>query len=68
MFSRGMTRGDAYFHLLLAGCVIGGTLAAQSVGSSLWESNNRGVRPQVFSQLPALDLSHGRRIAIHFYL
>lgn len=43
MFSRGMSRGDAYFHMLLAGCVIGGTLFAQSAGSALWQSHNRGV-------------------------
>ena len=45
MFSRGMTRGDAYFHVLLAGCVIGGTLFAERAGSALWDSHNRGVRP-----------------------
>jgi hypothetical protein len=43
LFSKGMTAGDAYFHLLLAGCVVGGTLLAQGVGASLWQSHNSGV-------------------------
>ena len=43
LFSKGMTAGDAYFHLLLAGCVVGGTLLAQGVGESLWQSHNSGV-------------------------
>ena len=43
IFSKGMTAGDAYFHLLLAGCVVGGTLLAQGVGDSLWQSHNSGV-------------------------
>ena len=43
MFSRSMTAGDAYFHLLLAGCVVGGTLLAQGVGESLWQNHNSGV-------------------------
>lgn len=37
-------RGDAMFHLLLAGCLVGGTIFAGSVGTSLWQSNNQGVR------------------------
>ena len=41
-----MTRGDAYFHLLLAGCVVGGTLFAQSAGTALWNSHNQGVSTQ----------------------
>ena len=44
MFSKGMTRGDAYFHLLLAGCAVGGTLFAQGIGESLWQRHNSGVR------------------------
>ena len=49
VFSKGMTRGDAYFHLLLAGCLVGGTLFAQGIGESLWQRHNSGVRIALLS-------------------
>ena len=44
VFTRNMSPADAYFHLLLATCLVGGTLLAQGIGESLWHRHNSGVR------------------------
>ncbi len=41
---RGMTRVDGYFHLLLAGALVGGLLFMNTAGESMWNSMNKGVR------------------------
>lgn len=41
---RGMTRYDAYFHLLLAGALVGGLLFMNTAGEAVWNSLNKGVR------------------------
>ena len=43
-FLRGMTRYDAYFHMLLAGALVGGLLFMNTAGESAWNSLNKGVR------------------------
>ena len=42
-FLRGMTRYDAYFHLLLGGALVGGLLFMNTAGETLWNSRNKGV-------------------------
>ena len=56
VFSKSMTRGDAYFHLLLAGCAVGGTLFAQGIGESLWQRHNSGVRTRNCASCFAISL------------
>ncbi len=41
---RGMTRVDGYFHLLLAGALVGGLLFMNTAGESMWNNMNKGVR------------------------
>lgn len=36
------SRGDAVFHAILAGCLVGATLFGGYFGTSLWQLNNRG--------------------------
>lgn len=46
-FLRGMTKYDAYFHLLLGGVVVGGFLFMGTAGEAMWASMNRGVTAHV---------------------
>lgn len=42
-FLRGMTKHDAYFHLLLGGVLVGGFLFMGTAGEAMWASMNKGV-------------------------
>lgn len=46
---RNMTRVDTYFHLLLAGSLVGGLLLMNTAGESMWNSVNKG---KLFKDLP----------------
>ncbi|KAL0035293.1 hypothetical protein WJX79_010674 [Trebouxia sp. C0005] len=49
---RGMTRVDGYFHLLLAGALVGGLLFMNTAGESMWNSMNKG---KLFKDIPRRD-------------
>ncbi|DBA97435.1 hypothetical protein WJX77_005859 [Trebouxia sp. C0004] len=49
---RGMTRVDGYFHLLLAGALVGGLLFMNTAGESMWNSMNKG---KLFKDIPRHD-------------
>lgn len=49
---RGMTRVDGYFHLLLAGALVGGLLFMNTAGESMWNSMNKG---KLFKDIPCQD-------------
>lgn len=48
-FLRGMTKHDGYFHMLLAGTLVGGMLFMATAGETMWNSLNKG---KLFKDLP----------------
>lgn len=44
MLATRTTRGDALFHALIAGVIVGGAAFAGGAGDRMWLSHNQGVR------------------------
>ncbi|KAL3133238.1 hypothetical protein ABBQ38_007124 [Trebouxia sp. C0009 RCD-2024] len=57
-FLRGMTKHDAYFHLLLGGVLVGGFLFMGTAGEAMWASMNKG---KLFKDLPPRDKPAGKK-------